>query len=775
MDMSATPGSGLSAGLLVGGGRYQLQRVLGQGGMGEVWLALDSRLGEQVALKFLPPKIRGDSVALQDMRRETLKSHRLTHSNIIRIHDLFESPDEAYFISMEYISGQNLHHLRAEQPHGVFAWDYLRPLVQQLCEALQYAHEEGVIHRDLKPANMMLDAKGRLKLADFGIAAVINDSAQREAQPHATSGTLTHMSPQQMQGRPPSVTDDIYALGTTLYELLASKPPFHKGDILGQVLDTPAPPLRDRLWELAIENPIPDDVVSLIMACLSKDPAQRPQSVADIAMWLGLPARGASATQTIIPPTPEPKEPAAPRRSPLPALVGLLLLGAVGFAGWQGWEKFLRPANLQAAWTEPARWHVVQETPLPDSSWSLPWVMPDGSGIRAASFNSEPGGTEAVPVLRSNLRWLTNPDGQTWQPGQKAFPHGIIRWNYESEFANGHAIGQREGDGWIARGGRGHMVYGPYRKFPGSDYRAFFQLQTDKIEPAGETLGYVDVARNSGISLVIIGVKRGDFKTPNTYHTFEVGFRCTSDQPLEFRTHYEGRGSLKQDNVLIIPQAGYHKALDRITLGSVYEDQGTWFYVYQGLGELQGTICLATSTNGQTFLPLPTNPILRPTPNAWDKHHLGAPVLHREGATWHLFYASYEGGKTALGVAYGNSLTALQKHSNPVLQPSGDTNRWDATGYGRISQVLKEGNVYYAASEGYVARPGGQSEWRVGLIQSTNLLEWTAASAPITGSMDFLASSPSLLSVGGKPVLYVQQMGANTNATLSRLELAPPK
>jgi hypothetical protein len=287
-------------------------------------------------------------------------------------------------------------------------------------------------------------------------------------------------------------------------------------------------------------------------------------------------------------------------------------------------------------------------------------------------------------------------------------------------------------------------------------------------------LGYVDVSRNSGISLVIIGVKRGDFPAANAYRTFELGFRCTSEQPLEFRTHYEGRGVLKQDNVTLIPQAGPHKALDRITLGSVYQDQGQWFYVYQGMNDLQGTICLATSTNGQTFLPLPTNPILRPTPNTWDKSHLGAPVLHREGPIWYLFYAGYDGRQTALGTAYGSSLTALQKHSGPILQPSGDTNRWDATGFGRISQVLKEGHVYYAAGEGYVARPGGQSEWRVGLIQSTNLLEWTAIPAPVTGDMTFLASSPSLLSIGGKPILYVQRQ-EGTNATLSRLELAAPQ
>src|SRR6185369_3688070 len=139
----------LSPGFLVGGGRFTLMRLLGRGGMGVVWLARDEQLHEDVALKFLPPEIRHDAVALDDLRRETARSRKLTHSNIIRIHDFYRSEHEA-FISMEYVDGPNMSDLRLEQPNRVFTWTYLEPLVKQLCEALDYAHGEKIVHRDLK-------------------------------------------------------------------------------------------------------------------------------------------------------------------------------------------------------------------------------------------------------------------------------------------------------------------------------------------------------------------------------------------------------------------------------------------------------------------------------------------------------------------------------------------------------------------------------------------------------------------------------------------------
>ena len=278
----------LALGQRVGGDRFTLVKPLCRGGMGEVWLAQDERLGEPVALKFLPPEVRADPVALDDLRRETARSHRLTHPNIVRIHDLHEEESGLAFIAMEYVDGPTLAGLRLEQPERVLNWEFLKPLVQQLCAALDYAHGERVIHRDLKPANMMVDGKGRVKLADFGIAATVSDSVSRVSGRHMTSGTLPYMSPQQLAGKHPQVADDIYALGATLYELLGSKPPFFTGDITHQVLHEAPEPLGERLAALGIQNEIPPDVAAIVMACLAKDPAQRPQSARAVAEWIGL-------------------------------------------------------------------------------------------------------------------------------------------------------------------------------------------------------------------------------------------------------------------------------------------------------------------------------------------------------------------------------------------------------------------------------------------------------------------------------------------------------
>jgi len=283
------PSSGLLApGQYHGQGRFELKRLLGEGGMGQVWLARDQRLNEEVALKFLPPAIRNDAVALDDMRRETLKSRKLSHPNIVRIHDLFEGEGELPFISMEFVDGANLAALRVEQPDRCFSWDYLKPLVKQLCDALDYAHGEGVIHRDLKPGNIMLDQKGRLKLADFGIAAVISESSTRVSARLLTAGTLAYMSPQHLRGDMPNASDDIYALGATLYELLTSKPPYFTGDIRHQIESVPVKPLAERMWELSLENPVPADVSALILACLAKEVSQRPQNARAVAEWIGL-------------------------------------------------------------------------------------------------------------------------------------------------------------------------------------------------------------------------------------------------------------------------------------------------------------------------------------------------------------------------------------------------------------------------------------------------------------------------------------------------------
>ena len=270
----------------LGSGRFQLVRELGRGGRGVVWLAHDQQLNEHVAIKLLPPELVADPIALEDLRRETQKNRALSHPNIVRIHDLIQPEDEQPFISLEYIHGHDLSTIRAQRPSRLLTWTEIEPWILQLCDALSTAHSEQIVHRDLKPNNLMIDDRRRLKLADFGIAATMADALNRVTIKPDGSGTLMYMSPQQMDGEPPRATDDIYALGATLFELLAGQPPFHSGDIASQVRHTQPPSPTSRLTELNLQNEIPTHIEQLILACLAKDPVQRPQSASDIAQWI---------------------------------------------------------------------------------------------------------------------------------------------------------------------------------------------------------------------------------------------------------------------------------------------------------------------------------------------------------------------------------------------------------------------------------------------------------------------------------------------------------
>ena len=271
-----------AAGEYRGGGRYRILKQLGRGGMGVVYLALDEQLNEEVALKSFPPEMAVDESALDDMKREVQKSRKLSHPNIIRMHDFVNPPGEDPFVTMEFVEGQELADMRRDQANGVFAWEDIKQYIIQLCDALTTAHNENTVHRDLKPTQMMINNEGRLKLCDFGIAASMADSLSFSSMKHAVSGTLLFMSPQQMNGEVPRATDDIYALGATLYDLMTGKPPFYTGNVNAQVMNRPPISMQERLAEFGIENEIPDYVDQLVLACLAKDATHRPASAEEI-------------------------------------------------------------------------------------------------------------------------------------------------------------------------------------------------------------------------------------------------------------------------------------------------------------------------------------------------------------------------------------------------------------------------------------------------------------------------------------------------------------
>jgi len=287
-----------AAGEYRGGGRYRILKQLGRGGMGVVYLALDEQLNEEVALKSFPPEMAVDESALDDMKREVQKSRKLSHPNIIRMHDFVNPPGEDPFVTMEFVEGQELADMRRDQANGVFAWEDIKQYIIQLCDALTTAHNENTVHRDLKPTQMMITKEGRLKLCDFGIAASMADSISFSSMKHAVSGTLLFMSPQQMNGEVPRATDDIYALGATLYDLMTGKPPFYTGNVNAQVMNRPPISMKERLTEFGIENDIPDYVDQLVLACLSKEAAHRPASAEEIKNWI-LSEGGAATLKTI--------------------------------------------------------------------------------------------------------------------------------------------------------------------------------------------------------------------------------------------------------------------------------------------------------------------------------------------------------------------------------------------------------------------------------------------------------------------------------------------
>src|SRR5213079_3119334 len=281
-------------------GRYALVKVLGRGGMGIVWLAHDEELERDVALKFLPDLMIQDRALVDQLKRETKRCLELTHPHIVRIHD-FVHDERSGCISMEYVDGETLSNLRAEKEQKVFEPDEITGWISQLCDALDYAHNHAkVIHRDLKPANLMVNQRGDLKVADFGIARSLVDSASRLTTEQGRSGTLVYMSPQQLNGERTTHLDDIYSLGATIYELLTSKPPFYSGNIDRQICERVAPSMTERRKEFNIEPALVSKIwEDAVAACLAKDQSRRPQSAAEVAQRLQL-APGQTRTRSAL-------------------------------------------------------------------------------------------------------------------------------------------------------------------------------------------------------------------------------------------------------------------------------------------------------------------------------------------------------------------------------------------------------------------------------------------------------------------------------------------
>ncbi|HLN57260.1 MAG TPA: serine/threonine-protein kinase [Thermoanaerobaculia bacterium] len=263
-----TPGTVLA-------GRYRIIGLLGHGGMGEVYRADDLKLGQPVALKFLPRALAQDPSRLERFYAEVRIARQVSHPNVCRVYDVGEIEGQHY-LSMEFVDGEDLASLLKRI--GRLPADKALDISRELCAGLAAAHDKGVLHRDLKPANVMIDGRGRARITDFGLAVAAGEAVDGEV-----SGTPAYMAPEQLEGKGASVRSDIYALGLVLYELYTGRKAFEGASFqeLKRKHSKEAPVTPSTV------SPGFDPVVErVILRCLEKDPARRPASVPQVAAAL---------------------------------------------------------------------------------------------------------------------------------------------------------------------------------------------------------------------------------------------------------------------------------------------------------------------------------------------------------------------------------------------------------------------------------------------------------------------------------------------------------
>ena len=265
----------LAPGTLLGS-RYQIEAVLGEGGMGVVYRAKDRELNRTVALKVIRPELTSHPEILERFKREILLASQVTHKNVVRIHDLGEAGD-LRFLSMSYIEGESLKALIERE--GPLPADRGVPLLRGIAEALQAAHDAGVVHRDLKPHNVLVDTDGQPYVGDFGISRSMTAGGATMTETGAILGTVDYMSPEQARGDVPDHRSDIYSLGVMMFEMFTGSLPFHAANPLSVMVkrvheDAPSP--------TRIRPGMPPWLSAIIMRALVRDPKSRYQSVTEL-------------------------------------------------------------------------------------------------------------------------------------------------------------------------------------------------------------------------------------------------------------------------------------------------------------------------------------------------------------------------------------------------------------------------------------------------------------------------------------------------------------
>lgn len=280
------------------GGRYQIQNLIGKGGMSAVYRAYDPNLRRTVAIKVIHTHLSNNAEFLRRFEEEAASVAHLRHPNIVQVFD-FNHDDQGYYMVMEFIPGETLQERlkRLNESGRLMPVDEVLGYATDVCSAVDYAHQRGMIHRDIKPANVMLDFNGKAILMDFGIARIVG--GQRFTITGAVIGTAMYMAPEQIQGLRADARADLYSLGVTIFEMLGGRPPYEADSAMTLMmmhLNDPLPDLR------RLHPGLPDPLVALVNHTLEKSRDRRFQSAGELTEALN------HVRQQIVP---EPKEPAS--------------------------------------------------------------------------------------------------------------------------------------------------------------------------------------------------------------------------------------------------------------------------------------------------------------------------------------------------------------------------------------------------------------------------------------------------------------------------------
>ena len=358
-------------------GSYDVTALIGEGGMGQVYQATDTKLNRQVALKILPEAFASDPDRLARFQREAQVLASLNHPNIAQIHGLEEAEGTRALV-LELVEGPTLADRIAQGPIPI---DEALPIAKQIAEALEAAHEQGVIHRDLKPANIKVKDDGIVKVLDFGLAKALDPSPEGDPSQSPTLtaaatqmgvilGTATYMSPEQAKGKTADRRSDVWAFGAVVYEMLSGRRAFVGDD----VSDTLVSVFRDHPDWSALHDDVPPSVRQAIQVCLQKDPKQRVRDVSAIRLAM----EGAFETTVSAPSEPVVAPPLAVWQRPAPAAIGALALFAIGgFAVWSLTRPAPPPPGLVSRFSIP----LASDQFFGNTRRLVVAISPDGSHV----------------------------------------------------------------------------------------------------------------------------------------------------------------------------------------------------------------------------------------------------------------------------------------------------------------------------------------------------------------------------------------------------------